>query len=134
MKNIQKRIGGVRFLERLRAELLSGAYRPSPSRRKLIPKPGKPGKFRPLGIPTVKDRVVQAAVKQSWSRSSRRSSSVSYGFRPGRACHGALEHIRKAIRPHRRRRPTAGGAVRRISGSSKGTSRAASTTSITTMS
>jgi RNA-directed DNA polymerase len=51
------------FVEKLRAELRSGAYRPSPVRRVLIPKPGQPGKFRPLGVPTVKDRVVQAAMK-----------------------------------------------------------------------
>jgi hypothetical protein len=48
---VQAKIGEQRFLERLRSDLRSGAYRPSPSRRKLIPKPGKPGKFRPLGIP-----------------------------------------------------------------------------------
>ena len=74
-----------------------------PSRRKLIPKAGKPGQFRPLGIPTVKDRVVQGAVKgllepifeaQFWN--------VSYGFRPGRSTHAALEHIRMALLPHKR--------------------------------
>ena len=101
--NIQKGIGELRFLERLQAELRSGAYRPSPSRRKLIPKAGKPGQFRPLGIPTVKDRVVQGAVKsllepifeaQFWN--------VSYGFRPGRSTHAALEHIRMALLPHKR--------------------------------
>lgn len=55
-------IGEQCFLE-VQAELRSGAYPPSPARRKLIPKAGKPGQFRPLGIPTVKDRVVQGAVK-----------------------------------------------------------------------
>ena len=49
---IQARTGVRRFIEGLRTDLRSGAYRPSPSRRKLIPKPGKPGKFRALGIPT----------------------------------------------------------------------------------
>lgn len=52
-----------RFLVDLQADLRSGAYRPSPARRKLIPKAGKPGQFRPLGIPTIRDRVVQGAVK-----------------------------------------------------------------------
>ena len=102
VKHIQQRIGEQCFLEGLRAELRSGAYRPSPSRRKLIPKAGKPGQFRPLGIPTVKDRVVQGVVKallepifeaQFWS--------VSYGFRPGRSTHGALEHIRMSIQPRK---------------------------------
>jgi RNA-directed DNA polymerase len=103
VKQIRQRIGEQCFLEGLRAELRSGAYRPSPSRRKLIPKAGKPGQFRPLGIPTVKDRVVQGAVKtllepifeaQFWP--------VSYGFRPGRSTHGALEHIRMSIQPRKR--------------------------------
>jgi RNA-directed DNA polymerase len=102
VRHVQQRIGEQRFLEGLRTELRSGAYQPSPSRRKLIPKPGKPGQFRPLGIPTVKDRVVQGAVKallepifeaQFWS--------VSYGFRPGRSTHGALEHIRMSIQPRK---------------------------------
>src|SRR6478609_8986932 len=110
---IRAKVGEQRFLEELQAELRSGAYRPSPSRRKLIPKAGKPGQFRPLGIPTVKDRVAQGAIKlllepifeaQFWN--------VSYGFRPGRSVHGALERIRLAIQPrkrdkdgHRRRLP-----------------------------
>jgi RNA-directed DNA polymerase len=100
---VQRRIGERTFLGGIREEMRSGAYRPSPSRRKLIPKPGKPGQFRPLGIPTVKDRVVQGAVKavlepifepQFWL--------VSYGFRPGKSTHGALEHIRLSLQPRKR--------------------------------
>jgi RNA-directed DNA polymerase len=88
------------FLEQLRSDLRDGKYQPSPSRRKLIPKPGKPGKFRPLGIQTVRDRVVQCAVKNILEPIFEASFwHVSYGFRPGRGCHGALEHIRQAMRP-----------------------------------
>ena len=102
-ESIRKKDGEQRFLDRLRSELRSGTYLPSPSRRKLIPKAGKPGQFRPLGIPTVKDRVVQGAIKillepifeaQFWH--------VSYGFRPGRSTHAALEYIRRAALPHKR--------------------------------
>lgn len=100
--SIRKKGKEQRFLDQLKAELRSGAYRPSPSRRKLIPKAGKPGQFRPLGIPTVKDRVVQCAVKillepifeaQFWH--------VSYGFRPGRSTHAALAYIRRATLPQK---------------------------------
>jgi RNA-directed DNA polymerase len=88
------------FLTRLRLELRTGRYHPSPCRRRLIPKRGKPGEFRPLGIPTVRDRVVQSAVKQIVEPIFEAGFwHVSYGFRPGRGCHGALEHIRMTIRP-----------------------------------
>ncbi|MER8594245.1 reverse transcriptase domain-containing protein [Mesorhizobium sp. M1182] len=104
---IRNGIGEQRFLEGLQAELRSGAYRPSPARRKLIPEAGKPGQFRPLGIPTVKDRVVQSAVKTLLEPIfEARFWHVSYGFRPGRSTHGALEYIRRAALPHKRDRDT----------------------------
>ena len=97
---IRQAEGETLFLDQLRRALRSGSYRPSPCRRKLIPKPGKPGLFRPLGIPTIKDRVVQCAVKQILEPIFEAQFwHVSYGFRPGRGCHGALEHIRMTIRP-----------------------------------
>jgi len=94
-----QRHGETAFLEGLREELRSGSFVPSPAGRKWIPKPGKPGEFRPLGVPIVKDRVAACAVKQIIEPLfEARFWQVSYGFRPGRGCHGALEHVRRAIR------------------------------------
>jgi RNA-directed DNA polymerase len=94
------REGTERFLDALRADLRSGAYRPSPVRRVFIPKPGQPGKHRPLGVPTVKDRVVQAAVKNILEPIFEADFyPTSYGFRPGKSVHGALEHLRMLLRP-----------------------------------
>jgi group II intron reverse transcriptase/maturase len=68
-----------------------------------IPKRGKPGEFRPLGVPTVKDRIVACAIKQIIEPLfEARFSRVSYGFRPGRSCHAALEHIREATKSGKR--------------------------------
>src|SRR5271169_89978 len=62
-RKVEERPGGVAvFLEAIRDELRNGTYKPQPVRQRLIPKPGKPGKFRPLGIPTLTDRLVQIEV------------------------------------------------------------------------
>ena len=92
------------FVAQARSDLRSDAYRPMPVRRVWIPKPGQPGKFRPLGIPTVKDRVVQAAMKNILEPIFEADFfPVSYGFRPGKSVHGALERLRMLLRPRQER-------------------------------
>jgi RNA-directed DNA polymerase len=73
-------------LKRLSEDLQSGLYRPQQIRRHYIPKPGSKEK-RPLGIPTVRDRVVQTAVLNALEPIFEREfAEHSYGFRPGRGC------------------------------------------------
>ena len=85
--------GVDRMLRELRRDLLSGRYRPAPARRVEIPKPR--GGKRPLGIPTVRDRVAQAAAKIVLEPIFEADfMSCSYGFRPKRSATQAMERLR----------------------------------------
>jgi RNA-directed DNA polymerase len=80
-------------LERLAKTLQDGSYRPQGLRREWIPKPGSSEK-RPLGIPTVRDRVVQTAMRAVLEPIFERLFVAhSYGFRPGRGCKDALRRV-----------------------------------------
>ncbi len=87
--------GVAPFLEALAAALSAKTYRPRPLRRVDIPKPGKPGETRSLGIPTVADRVVMGAARIVLEPVFEADfRPTSYGFRPLRSAHQALEVVR----------------------------------------
>ena len=83
------------FLKELAEEVRAEIYRPQPLRRVNIPKAGKPGEIRPLGIPALRDRVLMSAAKLILEPIFEADfKPVSFGFRPKRNAHQALEEIR----------------------------------------
>lgn len=93
-----KRFGhrATEYLQELSQALKSGSYRPEPVKRVEIPK--GPGKTRPLGIPVVKDRIVQTAVKMAIEPIFEKEfEESSYGFRPQRGCKDALREVDRLI-------------------------------------
>jgi RNA-directed DNA polymerase len=82
---------------RLAEELRSGSYRRQPARRVWIPKPGTNEK-RPLGIPAVRDRTVEAALRNVLEPIFEHDfADSSYGFRPGRGCREAVAQVEKGL-------------------------------------
>jgi RNA-directed DNA polymerase len=84
--------GVARLLDEVAVELREGRYRPLPARRVMIPKPGIKDEHRPLSIPAVRDRIVQAAVKIVFEPVFEADMlDCSFGFRPKRSAHDALQ-------------------------------------------
>ncbi len=85
-------------LAKLETELCTGTYRPRPIRRTHIPKPGSKEK-RPLGIPAVRDKVVQTALKMVIEPIFEREFiDTSFGFRPGKGCKDALGRVARLLK------------------------------------
>jgi RNA-directed DNA polymerase len=91
---VEEHLGVPGFLDGVRTSLKEGTFRPLPVRERTIAKPGGSGKVRKLGIPTIVDRVVQAALKLVLEPIFEADFlPVSYGFRPMRRAHDAIAEI-----------------------------------------
>jgi RNA-directed DNA polymerase len=94
---IESSYGTSQFLREIQSELVNKSYRPEKVRRVWIDKPGKKEK-RPLGIPTVKDRVIQQAVRLIIEPILEVDfKDFSYGFRPGKSAHQAIREVSKQL-------------------------------------
>jgi len=88
-----------RNLDILHTQLKNDQYHPQAIRRTWIPKPGKRNEKRPLGIPTVRDRVVQTALRNAIEPIFEATfSGNSYGFRPNRGCKDALRELERLLK------------------------------------
>ena len=100
VRDIEARRGAEAFLVDLRRDLKAGTFRPLPVRERLIPKSG--GRLRRLGIPTARDRVVQAALKLVLEPIFEAEfEPCSYGFRPRRRAQDAIAEIHYLASPNR---------------------------------
>ena len=88
--------GAIEYLEALQKELKENRYKPKPVKRVYIPK--KNGKMRPLGIPTIRDRIVQTSFLMILEPIFEADfTQSSYGFRPKKSAHGAIREIYKYL-------------------------------------
>ena len=97
-EQVETSAGGVEgFVDEIQESLKRKRYRPAPVRRTYIPKPD--GRQRPLGIPTIRDRVVQTAVLLIIEPIFEADfMDCSHGFRPRRSAHGALGEVRDYLK------------------------------------
>jgi RNA-directed DNA polymerase len=89
----------IKYLQEILDQLKNGTYQPLAIRRAYIPKGSSKKEMRPLGIPTVKDRIVQAAIKMIMEPIFEHEfMATSYGFRPGKGCKDALREVQRHLK------------------------------------
>jgi RNA-directed DNA polymerase len=94
-----EKYGEEQWLDELTEELRQGTYQTQPVRRVNIPKDGQPGKFRPLGIPCIRDRVVQMATVVVLEPIFEADlEPEQYAYRPERSAHEAVEQVARLLR------------------------------------